>query len=73
MSKMLSELLLAVVTAAIPVLSAYLIKLINELKDKAAAQTDSIKLQDYFSEIARCRRSGFDDQSDLCRCPEEKW
>lgn len=52
MSKMLSELLLAVVTAAIPVLSAYLIKLINELKDKAAAQTDSIKLQDYFAEIA---------------------
>lgn len=42
----------AVITAAIPVVSAFLITLINRAKDKATAQTDDIKQQGYIKEIA---------------------
>ncbi len=52
MNEFLSELLMTVITAAVPVLSAYAITLIRKARDKAAAQTDSIKQQDYISEIA---------------------
>ncbi|MCI9410356.1 MAG: hypothetical protein HFJ89_11195 [Oscillospiraceae bacterium] len=46
MSEFLSELLVAVITAAVPVLSAYAITLIRKVRDKVAAQIDSIKQQD---------------------------
>lgn len=52
MSEFLSELLVAVITAAVPVLSAYAIALIRKARDKAVAQTDSIKQQSYITEIA---------------------
>lgn len=52
MSEFLTNLLTAVITAAIPVISAFLITLINRAKDKATAQTDDIKQQGYIKEIA---------------------
>lgn len=52
MSEFLTNLLTAVITAAIPVVSAFLIILINRAKDKATAQTDDIKQQGYIKEIA---------------------
>ena len=52
MSEFLTNLLTAVITAAIPVVSAFLITLINRAKDKATAQTDDIKQQGYIKEIA---------------------
>lgn len=52
MSEFLTNLLTAVITAAIPVVSAFLITLINRARDKATAQTDDIKQQGYIKEIA---------------------
>lgn len=52
MSEFLTQLLLAVVSAAIPTLTGYAILYIGKLKDKAVAQTDSIKQQGYIAEIA---------------------
>lgn len=52
MNEFLSELLKAVILAAIPVLTTYLVKLINKLRDRATAQTDDIKKQGYITEIA---------------------
>lgn len=52
MNEFLSNLALAVLTAATPILTAYAASLINKLKDKMVAQTDSIKQQTYLTEIA---------------------
>lgn len=52
MNEFLSELLKAVITAAIPVLSAFFITLINKLRARATAQTEDIKTQGYIAEIA---------------------
>lgn len=52
MTEFITELLMAVITAAVPVLTAYAVVLIRKVRDKAAAQTDSIKQQDYIKEIA---------------------
>lgn len=52
MNDFLTQLLLAVVSAVIPTLAGYAIVYIRELRDKAVAQTDSIKQQGYITEIA---------------------
>lgn len=52
MKEFLSTLLIAVVTAAVPVLTTYGIKLINKVAERAAANTDDIKKQGYIKEIA---------------------
>ena len=53
MKEMIMELLLAVITAAVPVLAGFVISYINKAKDKAVAQTDDTKTQGYIAEIAR--------------------
>ena len=52
MKELLFELLLAVITAAIPVLTAYALSFINKAKENAVADTDDIKQQGYIKEIA---------------------
>ena len=52
MKELLFDLLLAVVTAAIPVLTVYAVGLINKAKENAVADTDDIKKQSYITEIA---------------------
>lgn len=52
MNEFLSNLLIAVITAAVPVLTAYGVKLIKQVTADAAAKTDSTKKQDYIREIA---------------------
>ena len=52
MNEFLSELLIAVITAAVPVLSAFLIAFIKKAAVQAAEQTESIKCQGYITEIA---------------------
>ncbi len=51
MNKFLSELLLAVITAAVPVLTVYAVNVIRKIGAKAAADTDDIMLQGYIEEI----------------------
>ena len=46
MNEFLSNLLIAVITAAVPVLTAYGVKLIKQVAADAAAKTDSTKKQD---------------------------
>lgn len=53
MREMLFELLIAVITAAVPVLAGFFISYINKAKDKAIAQTDDTKTQGYIAEIAQ--------------------
>lgn len=52
MKKLLFDLLLAVVTAAVPVLTVYAVGFINKAKENAVANTDDIKKQGYITEIA---------------------
>lgn len=52
MEETIMQLLMAVMTAAIPVLTAFLVKYINQKKDELSAQTDSTKWQWYIDEIA---------------------
>lgn len=52
MKELLFDLLLAVITAAVPVLTTFAISYINKAKEKAIASTDSTKKQDYIKEIA---------------------
>lgn len=52
MNEFLSELLIAVVTAAVPVVSAYLVAFINRLRKQAVEQTENTKRQSYITEIA---------------------
>lgn len=51
MNEFLTNLALAVLSAAVPPLTAYAISLIIKARDKAVAQTDSIKQQTYITEI----------------------
>lgn len=53
MKELLINLLLAVVTAAVPVLTTYAISYINKVKENAVADTDDIKAQGYIKEIAQ--------------------
>lgn len=52
MKELLFDLLLAVITAAVPVLTTFAVSYINKAKEKAIASTDSAKKQDYIKEIA---------------------
>ena len=52
MKDLLNELLIAVITAAIPVLAGFLISFINKVKENAAANTDDVKKQGYIAEIS---------------------
>ena len=52
MRTLLTDLLVAVLTAVIPVLSAFLVEYIRKAKDKAVAATDNAKQQRYVQEIA---------------------
>lgn len=52
MNEFLANLLGTVITAVVPVLSACAVVAIKMLRDKALAQTDSIKRQEYINEIA---------------------
>ena len=52
MQKFLQDFFLAVVTAAVPVLTAYLVMFIHKMGDNAAANTESIKLKTYITEAA---------------------
>lgn len=51
MKEMLLELLYAVITVAIPIISAYAISAIKKTGENAAADTSYIKMQGYISEI----------------------
>lgn len=52
MKDVLFELLIAVITAAVPVLTAYIVKYINSAKESAIAGTEDAKQQWYIQEIA---------------------
>lgn len=52
MKELLFDLLLAVITAAIPALTAYALSYINKVKENAVADTYDIKKQGYIKEIA---------------------
>lgn len=52
MNEFLSNLLIAVLVAAVPVLTAHGINLIKSAAERAAANTDDIKKQGYIKEIA---------------------
>ncbi len=51
MNKFLSELLLAIITAAVPVLTVYAVNTIRKIGTKTAADADDIMLQGYIEEI----------------------
>lgn len=51
MQEFLTTLLTAVITAAIPVVAAYLVSMIKKTGENAAADTDDIKTQSYIKEI----------------------
>ena len=51
MNELLTNLLIAVVTAAIPVLTTFIVKYISKARDKAIASTDNAKKEWYIQEI----------------------
>jgi hypothetical protein len=53
MKEMLTQLLIAVITVGVPIITAYLVKLINKAAENAAADTDDIKAKSYIEEIAK--------------------
>lgn len=52
MKEMLLDLLLAVITAAVPVLTTYAVSYIKRAKEHAQANTDNLKAKGYIEEIA---------------------
>lgn len=52
MQEFLTNLLMAVITAAVPVVATYLISMIKKAGENAAADTEDIKVQGYIKEIA---------------------
>lgn len=52
MKELLLDLLLAVITAAVPVLTTYAVGYINKAKERAIANTEDTKRQGYIKEIA---------------------
>lgn len=52
MNEFLSKLLIAVITAAVPVLTTFVIAYINKLKKQAVEQTEDSKRKGYIEEIA---------------------
>ena len=53
MKDFITQLMFAVITAAVPVLTVYFVRFIGAMKDKALAQTDSTKQQWYIEEAAQ--------------------
>lgn len=52
MKELLIQLMMAVITAAVPVLTAFIVKYINKVRDDVSADTENTKWQWYISEIA---------------------
>lgn len=52
MNDFILDLLHAVMTAAVPVITIYIVKLINSFRDKATASTENERMQWYYQEIA---------------------
>ena len=52
MQEFLQNIFLAVITAAVPMLTAYLVVLIRKVGDNAAANTESVKAKTYITEAA---------------------
>ena len=52
MKEILLDLVLAVIAAAVPVLTTYAVGYIKKAKEKAVASTDNTKVQGYISEIS---------------------
>lgn len=52
MQEFLTNLLIAVLTAAVPVVATYLVSMIKKTGENAAADTEDIKAQGYIKEIA---------------------
>lgn len=52
MQELLLQVLQAVIIAVIPIVSAYAVKLIKQAAERAKANTDSVRVQDYITEIA---------------------
>ncbi len=52
MQEFLKDILFAVITAAVPVLTAYLVVLIRKVGENAAANTESVKAKTYIMEAA---------------------
>lgn len=52
MKELLLDLMLAVITATVPVLTTYAVGYINKAKEKAVANTEDTKKQGYIKEIA---------------------
>ena len=53
MREFLQDIFLAVVTAAVPVLTAYLVMFIRRVGDNAAANTENVKAKTYITEAAQ--------------------
>lgn len=51
MKEMLMQLLMAVIAAAVPILTTFFVKYMNQKKDELSAQVDSTKWQWYIDEI----------------------
>ena len=58
MQEFLKDIFLAVVTAAVPVLTAYLVVCIRKVGDHAAANTESIQAKSYITEAAEAIAAG---------------
>ncbi len=52
MQEFLKDIFLAVITAAVPVLTAYIVVLIRKVGENAAADTESVKAKRYITEAA---------------------
>ena len=52
MQEFLKDILFAVITAAVPVLTAYLVVLIRKVGENAAANTENVKAKTYIMEAA---------------------
>ena len=52
MQEFLKDILLAVITAAVPVLTAYIVVLIRKVGENAAANTENVKAKGYITEAA---------------------
>ena len=53
MQDLIRELLLAVVTVCLPIITAYVVKAIKKLGDNAAADTEDLKISGYIDEITQ--------------------
>lgn len=51
MKDVMNELLIAVITVCIPIITTYATKWIKEIANNAAAKTDNVKVQGYLQEI----------------------